>query len=199
MGYSRSMSFIAKFFLLVTVVGFAELYLLVQVAAQLTFPGTLAVCVFTGVAGGALVRHQGLRTLAQVQRSLVVGELPARQIVSGVVLLMVGATLILPGFVSDTVGFLLLVPPIRSWTAQRLITYFKGKLSVTNWGNPMNVNMGWAPEQGSERGDVIDIDPDPDTEPDSDFNIDPDSNSRQIRARVIDIDSDGDPDSDSRP
>ena len=189
MGYNPAMSFIAKFFLLVTVVGFAELYLLIQVAAQLTFPGTLAVCVFTGVAGGALVRHQGLRTLAQVQRSLASGELPARQIVSGVVLLMVGATLILPGFVSDTVGFLLLVPPIRSWTAQRLISYFKGKLSVSSWANPMKMNMGWAPGAEPDRGDVIDIDPDPDPERDT--------ASPPHRARVIDIAPEPDPDSDS--
>ena len=155
------MSFIAKFFLLVTIVGFAELYLLITVAAQLTFPGTLAVCVLTGVVGGALVRHQGLRTLARVQRSLSSGELPARQIVSGVVLLMVGATLILPGFVSDTVGFLLLVPPIRAWTARRLINYFKGKLSLASWGGPMNMNVGWAPDAEPDRGDVIDIEPDP--------------------------------------
>jgi len=139
--------------------------------------------------------HRGLRTLCirEVQRSLAVGELPARQIVSGVVLLMVGATLILPGFVSDTVGFLLLVSPIRSWTAQRLITYFKGKLSVTNWGKPMNMNMGWAPGSEPDREDVIDIDPDPDPDPG------PDSDSRQHRARVIDIAPHGDPDSDSRP
>ena len=170
------MSFIAKFFLLVTLVGFAELYLLVKVAAQLTFPGTLAVCIFTGVAGGALVRHQGLRTLAQVQRSMVAGELPAREIVSGVVLLMVGATLILPGFVSDTVGFLLLVPPIRSWTARRLISYFKGKLSVASWGS--GLNMAWG--QGPDREDVIDIEPDP--APTGDRADGP----REVSAKIID-------------
>lgn len=171
------MSFIAKFFLLVTLVGFAELYLLVKVAAQLTFPGALAICIFTGVVGGALVRHQGLRTLAQVQRSLGSGELPARQIVSGVVLLMVGATLILPGFVSDTVGFLLLVPPIRAWTAERLITYFKGRISLSTLGNPLDITganpmgmggFGGADMDGAgdvDHGDVIDIEPDPDPGP----------------------------------
>lgn len=148
------MSFVAKFFLLVTVVGFSELYLLVKVASQLTFPGTLAVCILTGVVGGAMVRHQGFRTLRQVQGSLARGQLPAEQIVAGVVLLMVGATLILPGFVSDTVGFLLLVPPIRSWTARRLVTYFKGRISMTRF-DP----AGWAP--GADHGDVIDIEPDP--------------------------------------
>ena len=155
------MSFIAKFFLLVTLVGFSELWLLVKVAAELTFPGTLAVCVLTGVVGGALVRHQGLRTLAEVQRAMMQGELPARQIVSGVVLLMVGATLILPGFVSDTVGFLLLVPPIRSWTAKRLVSYFKGRLKVTNFGSPGGMGWGGFGSEQDPHGDVIDVEPEP--------------------------------------
>ncbi len=155
------MSFVAKFFLLVTLVGFAELWLLVEVAAQLTFPGTLAVCILTGVVGGTLVRHQGLRTLAEVQRATMQGELPARQIVSGVVLLMVGATLILPGFVSDTVGFLLLVPPIRNWTARRLVNYFKGRLKVASFGGPQGFGLGGFGQQQGQYGDVIDVEPEP--------------------------------------
>lgn len=149
------MSFIGKFFLLVLVVGTSELYLLVQVAAQLTFPVTLAVCILTGMLGGALVRHQGLRTLGEIQRMMARGQVPTEEIVSGLMLLVVGSTLILPGFVSDTVGFLLLVPPLRARVSRWLIRRFQGRINLSHFGP-----MAGGGEPPPTRGRVIDVEPD---------------------------------------
>jgi UPF0716 protein FxsA len=162
------MSFISKFFLLVLIVGFGELYLLVEVSAKLSFPITLAICVFTGVVGGALVRHQGLKALSEMQGSLGRNEPPAQTLVSGIVLLMTGVVLIMPGFLTDTVGFLMLIPPLRRQCAAWLVSHYEGKFQGTS-----NVSFGpgfpgagygdEADVRNAERKyrQVIDVDPAP--------------------------------------
>jgi UPF0716 protein FxsA len=63
--------------------------------------------------GAALARHQGLGTLARLQRDLAEGRLPGEPLVEGVLILVAGAVLLTPGVLTDAVGFLLLVPPFR--------------------------------------------------------------------------------------
>ncbi len=122
------MSFIAQFFLLVLLLIFVELYLLIRTAEIISMGPTLLLCVLTGVLGGALVRSQGLRTLREIQGSLARGRLPTRDIVSGLILLVIGTMLLTPGFITDSLGFLLLAPPVRRWAAGRLIAHFKNRL-----------------------------------------------------------------------
>ena len=71
------MSFISRFFLLVLFLSFGELYLLMLVAEHITLITTLALCVLTGILGGAMVRIQGLQTLRDIQGSLAKGQAPA--------------------------------------------------------------------------------------------------------------------------
>ena len=158
------MTFVARFFLLVMVVGFAELYVLIEVAARLSFVATAAACVLTGVVGGALVRQQGLNTLARMQGAMGRGELPAEEIVAGIMLLIVGATLILPGFISDATGFLLLIPAVRGRAARALVSYLKARGLVSagmSQGFPAGFHGPRAGPAQSPRGQVIDIEPDP--------------------------------------
>jgi UPF0716 protein FxsA len=65
------------------------------------------------VVGAALARHQGLSTLARLQRDLAGGRLPAEPLVEGVLILVAGAVLLTPGVLTDAAGFLVLVPPFR--------------------------------------------------------------------------------------
>jgi UPF0716 protein FxsA len=184
------MSFIGKFFLLVLVVGFGELYLLVKVSANLSFPVTLAICVLTGVVGGALVRHQGTRAWGEIQGSLGRNEAPAETLVSGLVLLMVGVILILPGFITDAVGFLLLIPPLRRQAARWLVAHFEGKVAASQqihfgpgfgpgsgFGAGPGAGPGWSDEQDVQQDvrraerkyrQVIDVDPVQPAEPPGD-------------------------------
>ena len=75
----------------------------------------------TAVIGSQLVRRQGLQTIAKIQASQRRGEMPAIPMLEGAALLMAGALLVTPGFISDTLGFLMLVPPLRKRVAHKLI------------------------------------------------------------------------------
>ena len=90
-----------------------ELYLLIEVGSEIGALPTIALSIFTAVLGGALVRLQGFAVLFRVQSAMARGEVPALELLEGAMLLVVGLALLLPGFITDAVGFLLLVPPIR--------------------------------------------------------------------------------------
>ena len=78
----------------------------------------------TGVVGAMLVRQQGLATLFKIQREMNNGNLPAPQMMDGVMILIAGALLVTPGLITDTVGFALLIPfvreRIRFWLRKKL-------------------------------------------------------------------------------
>jgi UPF0716 protein FxsA len=101
--------------LLLFVIGpLVELYVLVQVAQAV---GVLPALLFLGlvsVVGAALVKRQGLAKMARVRAALAAGQVPDDELADGFVLLAAGAMLIVPGFVTDVVGLLLLVPPVRA-------------------------------------------------------------------------------------
>lgn len=105
-------------FLLIPII---EIYLLIKVGGMIGALPTVFLVVFTAVLGALLLRHQGLYTYARVQQALARGELPAMPMLEGVVLLLCGALLLTPGFFTDTIGFLCLVPPLRKWLILKLL------------------------------------------------------------------------------
>ncbi|HIP53679.1 MAG TPA: FxsA family protein [Chromatiales bacterium] len=90
-----------------------ELYFLIEIGARIGALPTVFLTVFTAVLGGLLVRAQGVSTALRVQKVLTRGELPAVEMLEGAVLLAAGVVLLLPGFFTDAVGFLLLIPSLR--------------------------------------------------------------------------------------
>jgi len=98
-----------------------EIYLLIQVGESIGALPTVALVIFTAVLGVWLLRWQGLTTLAQVQQSLAQGQLPAVPLLEGLLLLVAGALLLTPGFFTDTLGFTLLIPPLRRGLARALL------------------------------------------------------------------------------
>lgn len=100
-----------------------EIYFLIEVGEVIGAWPTVLLVVFTAVLGVWLLRWQGLSTLTRVQTSLEHGELPAQAMLEGMLLLLAGALLLTPGFVTDSFGFLILVPPLRQrmagWLLQR--------------------------------------------------------------------------------
>ncbi len=103
---------IATFFLAVPII---EIYLLIQVGQVIGAGWTIMLVVLTAVIGVWLLRIQGLSTLTRAQQKLQENELPAREILEGMGLLVAGALLLTPGFFTDGVGFFLLFPPTRMW------------------------------------------------------------------------------------
>jgi len=116
--------------LLFVLVPLVEIYLLIQVGGVIGALPTIALVVLTAVLGAGLMRVQGLSTLARAQASLDRGEIPATELLEGVLILMAGAVLLTPGFVTDAIGFVLLVPPWRAALARhflaRRIVHFRG-------------------------------------------------------------------------
>lgn len=96
----------------------AEIALLLQAGEQIGVWPTVGLVILTAVLGGALVRRQGMATLQRVREHLDRGQLPATELLEGVVLLVAGALLLTPGFVTDTLGFICLVAPLRRYLIQ---------------------------------------------------------------------------------
>jgi len=90
-----------------------ELVLLLRVGGWLGWHRALLLVLVTGFVGAALARAQGLALLGRIRRDMTEGRMPAPRILDGVMILVAGALLITPGLITDAVGFLLLVPPVR--------------------------------------------------------------------------------------
>ena len=108
---------IATLFLAVPIV---EIYLLIQVGQAIGAGWTILLVVLTAVIGVWLLRIQGLSTLMRAQQKMQSGEIPAREMLEGMGLVVAGALLLTPGFFTDSVGFLLLFPPTRIWLVGRI-------------------------------------------------------------------------------
>jgi UPF0716 protein FxsA len=100
-------------FLLFLVVPLVEIYLLIKVGGIIGAFPTVFLVVFTAVLGAWLLRLQGFSTLKRVRTTMEQGGIPALEMLEGAVLLISGALLLTPGFFTDTIGFLCLVPPFR--------------------------------------------------------------------------------------
>ncbi len=90
-----------------------EIYLFIEVGGAIGTWPTVGLVVLTAVIGATLLRMQGLYTLNRVQTAMARGELPTLIMLEGVVLLLCGALLLTPGFFTDALGFLGLIPPLR--------------------------------------------------------------------------------------
>jgi len=111
----------AAFLLLLIVVPIVEIYFLIQVGGSIGAFPTVLLIVFTAVLGAYLFRLQGLTTLQRVQASLARGEIPAIEMIEGAMLLVSAALLLTPGFVTDLIGFVCLVPAVRRKFALSLL------------------------------------------------------------------------------
>ena len=100
--------------ILFLVLPIAELYVIIQVGQWIGLLPTLALLLLDGFAGAALARSQGRVAWARFNRALAEGRVPASETFDGAMIIVGGALLLAPGFITDAVGFLLLVPPTRA-------------------------------------------------------------------------------------
>jgi UPF0716 protein FxsA len=91
----------------------AEIYLIVKVGQAIGILPTLAILLLDGFVGAALARSQGRTAWARFNLALAEGRIPARETFDGAMIVLGGALLLAPGFITDAVGFLLLIPPTR--------------------------------------------------------------------------------------
>ena len=115
-----------------------ELTVLFRVHESLGLGNTLAIVIFTGVAGAFLAKAQGILVMARLRRDLAEGRMPAPQLMDGMMILIAGVLLITPGLITDATGFLLLVPAVRAairvWLRQKLEEKLRdGSVKPTMW------------------------------------------------------------------
>ena len=97
-----------------------EIAVLIEVGDQIGLWSTIGLIILTAVIGTWMLRFQGIATLAKAQKQLNQGAIPAKEIFDGLCLLAAGALLLTPGFVTDSIGFILLVPPVREYLRNTL-------------------------------------------------------------------------------
>jgi len=97
-----------------------EISVFVEVGGEIGALNTAILTILTAIAGMALLRHQGLSVLMKAQSNINAGKSPVNEILSGVMLALAGLFLLIPGFVTDTVGFLLFLTPLRNLIAGQL-------------------------------------------------------------------------------
>ena len=119
-------------FLLFLIVPLVEIYILIEVGQVIGALPTILACVGTALLGGGLLRHQGLQTMNRARGNLDRGQLPAMEMLEGVALVVGGALLLTPGFATDTVGFLCLLP----WTRRGLIRLALRRMQVYYTSGP---------------------------------------------------------------
>ncbi|MSP27478.1 MAG: FxsA family protein [Methylococcales bacterium] len=110
--------------LIVLVIPFAEIYFLLEVGSIIGAFPTILLVVFTAVLGAWLLRQQGFSTFRRFQESLARGEIPAYEMVEGPLILVGGALLLTPGFITDALGFACLMPATRKKIAQYIIEHY---------------------------------------------------------------------------
>ena len=110
-----------------------ELYVIIQVAGGVGAGQTILLLIAVSVVGAWMVRRSGLGVLNQIRTRLSRGELPARELVDGLLILVAGALMLTPGFLTDAVGLLLLFPPTRLVVRSLLLRHFAKKATMGGW------------------------------------------------------------------
>lgn len=152
----RSMRPFQLLFLGFLLVPMLEIYLLIKVGSLIGALPTILLVIFTAVLGAFLMRVQGFSTLQKVRLALSRGEVPATTLLEGLLLMVAGVLLLIPGFFTDTLGFLLLVPPLRrrlaGWLLARgLLQAAAGPVSRPGTGAPGETSPGGRDRQGHPR------------------------------------------------
>lgn len=107
--------------LLFIIIPLVELYVLIKIGSYIGALWTVLIVIMTAVIGVQMLRVQGFSTLQRAQLNMAQGTLPAMEMMEGIILAVGGALLITPGFITDTLGFLCLIPATRRAFIRRLM------------------------------------------------------------------------------
>jgi UPF0716 protein FxsA len=125
-------------FLLFIVVPIAEIYVIIQVGQAIGALWTILLLIADSIIGARLLSWQGRRAWGRFQEALAAGRVPHREVLDGVLIVIGGAFLLTPGFITDVVGLLLLVPPSRALVRRALTRAMVrrriGFARVVTWG-----------------------------------------------------------------
>ncbi len=142
-------------FLLFLAVPLIEIALFVTVGGWLTLWPTLGLVLLTGVIGTALMRWQGLRVLAELRGDMGQLKNPLSPLAHGALIVIAGLLLLTPGFFTDTIGFLLMVPAVRAF----IIRFVGARITVQTFG--MQEATAARRETGIIDGEYFEVDENP--------------------------------------
>ncbi|MEL6998135.1 MAG: FxsA family protein [Pseudomonadota bacterium] len=145
-------------FLLLVAVPVIEIALFIQIGGEIGTWPTIAIVILTALVGSIMLRQQGLRVLQDVQGRLMSGEDPGRLLADGAMILVAGVLLLTPGFFTDAVGFLLLVPAVRAAVYAFLKTRIKLR-TVSATHSEHNQRAEWPTGAQTVDGTYEDITP----------------------------------------
>jgi UPF0716 protein FxsA len=137
--------------LLVLAMPVVEIAVLIAVGGEIGVLATLGLLFASAVLGIVLVRVQGLSTVQRIRAELERGGSPGRDLVHGMMILVAGILLIIPGFVSDVIGLLLFLPPVRDlgWR------FLKSRIQVAT----VHTRASWDQRRRARDG-IVDLDED---------------------------------------
>ena len=104
---------------------YIEISIFIQVAHVMGVLMTLILVIFTSVIGMSLVRNQGFKNFLLMQQKMAAGESPAEEMIKSVSLIIAGLLLVLPGFFTDFLGLLLLLPPVQKHLTMKLLPHLR--------------------------------------------------------------------------
>ncbi len=106
----------------------AEIYVLLSAGSAFGVLPVIAACLATAFLGGWIIRLQGLAAVKGAQRDLDAGRPPVASAVNGALLLVAAPFLMTPGFLTDAMGFVLLIPPVRMFLAKQALRHIKKRI-----------------------------------------------------------------------
>ncbi len=148
--------------LLFIVVPIAELYVLIKIGMAIGVLPTIGLLILDSVLGAALMRSQGRAVWMRFNRTLAEGRIPGREVMDGVLVIFGGALLLTPGFLSDILGVILLLPPTRALVGKMLVRRFSGGIVAGAAGGaqqrmgPMFTFQTGAQRRPAHDDDVVD-------------------------------------------
>ena len=102
-----------KLIILFSVIPLVELLILIRIGTYIGALNTILLVLTTAIIGAALARRQGINTIWRIRQSLSNGKLPADELLDGFIIIIAALFLITPGLLTDTMGFILLIPQTR--------------------------------------------------------------------------------------
>ena len=116
-----------RLFLAFTIIPIIEIYILIKIGSILGAFASISLVILTGILGAYLARLQGLNTFLNIQKSLSLGRLPSGELLDAVLILVAGILLLTPGFLTDSIGFILLIQTTRNLIKFWLQSKFKNQ------------------------------------------------------------------------
>ena len=135
-----------------------ELFVILQIGGWLGVWPTIALLIADSVLGSVLMRSQGRTAWRRFNEALQSGRPPAREVLDGVLIVFGGALLLTPGFVTDIVGLLFLLPPTRAIARRLLVRRFAGRMVASATGPGVRRGPRGRPRDFDVEGHATEVD-----------------------------------------